>query len=106
VIELFPFEDAPKAHERMLSGDAHFRVVFDIATSGRRTRNPIARHKLRLWTTTRHQEWLENHAAAPLRRVTPPGYPQDIGKWRNNVIEHPAEVSVCLRRFCMGFESP
>jgi len=68
VIELFAFEDAPKAHERMLSGDAHFRVVFDIATSGRRTRNPIARHKLRLWTTTQHQEWLQNHAAAPLRR--------------------------------------
>jgi hypothetical protein len=71
VIEVFPFEDAPKAHKRILSGDAHLRVVFDIATSGRRTRNPIARHKLGLWTTTQHQEWLENHAAAPLRRVTP-----------------------------------
>jgi D-arabinose 1-dehydrogenase-like Zn-dependent alcohol dehydrogenase len=30
--ELFPFEDAPKAYERMMSGDARFRVVLDIAT--------------------------------------------------------------------------
>jgi D-arabinose 1-dehydrogenase-like Zn-dependent alcohol dehydrogenase len=36
VIELFPFEDAPKAYERMMSGDARFRVVLDIATNGRR----------------------------------------------------------------------
>ena len=29
--ELFAFEDAPKAHDRMMSGDARFRVVLDIA---------------------------------------------------------------------------
>jgi alcohol dehydrogenase, propanol-preferring len=33
MIELFPFEDAPKAYERMMSGDARFRVVLDIATT-------------------------------------------------------------------------
>jgi hypothetical protein len=26
VIELFPFEEAPKAYERMMSGDARFRL--------------------------------------------------------------------------------
>jgi alcohol dehydrogenase, propanol-preferring len=31
MIELFPFEDAPKAYDRMMSGDARFRVVLDIA---------------------------------------------------------------------------
>jgi D-arabinose 1-dehydrogenase-like Zn-dependent alcohol dehydrogenase len=31
--ELFAFEDAPKAYERMMSGDARFRVVLDIATT-------------------------------------------------------------------------
>jgi alcohol dehydrogenase, propanol-preferring len=31
MMELFPFEDAPKAYERMMSGDARFRVVLDIA---------------------------------------------------------------------------
>jgi D-arabinose 1-dehydrogenase-like Zn-dependent alcohol dehydrogenase len=31
--EVFPFEDAPKAYERMMSGDARFRVVLDIATT-------------------------------------------------------------------------
>lgn len=29
--ELFDFEDAPKAYERMMSGDARFRVVLDVA---------------------------------------------------------------------------
>jgi D-arabinose 1-dehydrogenase-like Zn-dependent alcohol dehydrogenase len=29
--EVFPFEDAPKAYERMMSGDARFRVVLDVA---------------------------------------------------------------------------
>jgi D-arabinose 1-dehydrogenase-like Zn-dependent alcohol dehydrogenase len=33
MIEPFPFEDAPKAYERMISGDARFRVVLDIATT-------------------------------------------------------------------------
>jgi propanol-preferring alcohol dehydrogenase len=33
MIELFGFEDAPKAYERMMSGDARFRVVLDIATT-------------------------------------------------------------------------
>jgi D-arabinose 1-dehydrogenase-like Zn-dependent alcohol dehydrogenase len=33
MIELFPFEDAPKAYDRMMSGDARFRVVLDIAPS-------------------------------------------------------------------------
>jgi propanol-preferring alcohol dehydrogenase len=31
MIEPFPFEDAPKAYDRMMSGDARFRVVLDIA---------------------------------------------------------------------------
>jgi alcohol dehydrogenase, propanol-preferring len=31
MIELFAFEDAPKAYDRMMSGDARFRVVLDIA---------------------------------------------------------------------------
>lgn len=31
--EVFPFEDAPKAYERMMSGDARFRVVLDVATT-------------------------------------------------------------------------
>jgi D-arabinose 1-dehydrogenase-like Zn-dependent alcohol dehydrogenase len=31
MIELFDFEDAPKAYERMMSGDARFRVVLDVA---------------------------------------------------------------------------
>jgi propanol-preferring alcohol dehydrogenase len=31
--ELFGFEDAPKAYERMMSGDARFRVVLDMATA-------------------------------------------------------------------------
>ena len=72
VIELFPFEDAPKAYERMMSGDARFRVVLDIATNGRRNRTRSRDTNSRLWTTTQHQEWLEKHAAAPLRRVTRP----------------------------------
>jgi propanol-preferring alcohol dehydrogenase len=33
MVELFPFEDAPNAYERMMSGDARFRVVLDIATT-------------------------------------------------------------------------
>jgi D-arabinose 1-dehydrogenase-like Zn-dependent alcohol dehydrogenase len=31
MIEMFSFEDAPKAHDRMVSGDARLRVVLDIA---------------------------------------------------------------------------
>jgi D-arabinose 1-dehydrogenase-like Zn-dependent alcohol dehydrogenase len=31
MIETMPFEDAPKAYERMMSGQARFRVVLDIA---------------------------------------------------------------------------
>jgi D-arabinose 1-dehydrogenase-like Zn-dependent alcohol dehydrogenase len=31
MIELLPFEDAPKAYEHMMSGDARFRVVLDVA---------------------------------------------------------------------------
>ena len=31
--EVFPFEDAPKAYERMMSGDARFRVVLDVAAT-------------------------------------------------------------------------
>jgi alcohol dehydrogenase, propanol-preferring len=31
MIEPFPFEDAPKAYDHMMSGDARFRVVLDIA---------------------------------------------------------------------------
>jgi D-arabinose 1-dehydrogenase-like Zn-dependent alcohol dehydrogenase len=31
--EVMPFEDAPKAYERMMSGGARFRVVLDIASS-------------------------------------------------------------------------
>jgi alcohol dehydrogenase, propanol-preferring len=31
MIELLPFEDAPKAYERMMSGHARFRVVLDVA---------------------------------------------------------------------------
>jgi propanol-preferring alcohol dehydrogenase len=31
--EVFPFEGAPKAYERMMSGDARFRVVLDVATT-------------------------------------------------------------------------
>jgi alcohol dehydrogenase, propanol-preferring len=31
MIELFDFDDAPKAYERMMSGDARFRVVLDVA---------------------------------------------------------------------------
>jgi D-arabinose 1-dehydrogenase-like Zn-dependent alcohol dehydrogenase len=31
MVEPFDFEDAPKAYERMMSGDARFRVVLDIA---------------------------------------------------------------------------
>jgi D-arabinose 1-dehydrogenase-like Zn-dependent alcohol dehydrogenase len=31
MIETMPFEDAPKAYERMMSGAARFRVVLDIA---------------------------------------------------------------------------
>jgi hypothetical protein len=72
VIELFPIEDAPKAYERMMSGDARFRVVLDIATNGRRTRTRSRDTNSRLWTTTQRREWLEKHAAAPLRRVTRP----------------------------------
>ena|ERR1700704_3175426 len=106
VIELFPFEDAPKAYERMMSGDARFRVVLDIATNGRRNRTRSRDTNSRLWTTTHDQEWLEKHAAAPLRRVTRPRISAGHRKSRNNVIEHPAQVSACLRRFCMGFESP
>ena len=30
--EVMPFEDAPKAYERMMSGAARFRVVLDIAS--------------------------------------------------------------------------
>ena len=30
MIEMFPFEDAPKAYDRMMSGDTRFRVVLDI----------------------------------------------------------------------------
>ncbi|MDT5367042.1 MAG: alcohol dehydrogenase, propanol-preferring [Mycobacterium sp.] len=32
MIETMPFEDAPKAYERMMSGAARFRVVLDIAS--------------------------------------------------------------------------
>ena len=31
MIEVLPFEEAPKAYERMLSGAARFRMVLDIA---------------------------------------------------------------------------
>jgi propanol-preferring alcohol dehydrogenase len=31
MIEVLPFEDAPKAYERMMSGHARFRVVLDVA---------------------------------------------------------------------------
>jgi propanol-preferring alcohol dehydrogenase len=31
MIETLPFEDAPKAYERMMSGQARFRVVLDVA---------------------------------------------------------------------------
>ena len=31
MIEMFSFDDAPKAYDRMMSGDARFRVVLDIA---------------------------------------------------------------------------
>jgi len=31
VIEAMSFRDAPKAYERMMSGEARFRVVLDIA---------------------------------------------------------------------------
>jgi D-arabinose 1-dehydrogenase-like Zn-dependent alcohol dehydrogenase len=31
--EVFPFEDAPKAYQRMMSGDARFRVVLDVAAT-------------------------------------------------------------------------
>ena len=31
--EVFPFEDAPKAYERMMSGQARFRVVLDMEAS-------------------------------------------------------------------------
>jgi alcohol dehydrogenase, propanol-preferring len=31
MIEPFPFEDAPKAYDRMMSGDARFRVALDVA---------------------------------------------------------------------------
>ena len=30
--EVFPFEDAPAAYERMISGKARFRVVLDMHT--------------------------------------------------------------------------
>ncbi|WP_428340613.1 alcohol dehydrogenase catalytic domain-containing protein [Mycobacterium sp.] len=33
LIEVTPFEDAPKAYERMLSGKARFRVVLDMAVA-------------------------------------------------------------------------
>ena len=32
--EVMPFEDAPKAYERMMSGAARFRIVLDIASVG------------------------------------------------------------------------
>ncbi|MEE6164202.1 MULTISPECIES: alcohol dehydrogenase [unclassified Mycolicibacterium] len=35
MIEVMPFEEAPKAYERMMSGQARFRVVLDIAGSAR-----------------------------------------------------------------------
>ena len=31
MIEVLPFEGAPKAYERMMSGHARFRVVLDVA---------------------------------------------------------------------------
>jgi propanol-preferring alcohol dehydrogenase len=31
--EVFPFADVPKAYERMMSGQARFRVVLDVATT-------------------------------------------------------------------------
>jgi D-arabinose 1-dehydrogenase-like Zn-dependent alcohol dehydrogenase len=31
MIEVMPFEDAPQAYQRMLSGKARFRVVLEIA---------------------------------------------------------------------------
>lgn len=31
MIETMPFEDAPKAYERMMPGEARFRVMLDIA---------------------------------------------------------------------------
>jgi D-arabinose 1-dehydrogenase-like Zn-dependent alcohol dehydrogenase len=34
MIEVLPFEQAPKAYERMMSGAARFRVVLDIAGVG------------------------------------------------------------------------
>jgi propanol-preferring alcohol dehydrogenase len=33
MIEKLPFEDAPKAYERMMSGKARFRVVLEMATT-------------------------------------------------------------------------
>ena len=33
MIEVMPFEDAPKAYERMMSGRARFRVVLEIGRS-------------------------------------------------------------------------
>jgi D-arabinose 1-dehydrogenase-like Zn-dependent alcohol dehydrogenase len=30
--EVMPFEDAPKAYERMMSGAARFRIVLDVAS--------------------------------------------------------------------------
>ncbi|CQD21692.1 alcohol dehydrogenase [Mycolicibacterium conceptionense] len=35
MVEVMPFEDAPKAYERMMSGQARFRVVLDIAGATR-----------------------------------------------------------------------
>lgn len=35
MVEVMPFEEAPKAYERMLSGQARFRVVLDVAGSVR-----------------------------------------------------------------------
>jgi D-arabinose 1-dehydrogenase-like Zn-dependent alcohol dehydrogenase len=31
MIEVLPFEDAPKAYERMMSGHSRFRVDLDVA---------------------------------------------------------------------------
>jgi alcohol dehydrogenase, propanol-preferring len=31
--EVFPFEEAPKAYDRMMSGQARFRVVLDVDAS-------------------------------------------------------------------------
>ena len=35
MVEVMPFEEAPKAYERMMSGQARFRVVLDIAGTTR-----------------------------------------------------------------------